>query len=162
MSNILVVTSDEALALGLHIRLRGPDFAMVHAGCAATAVKTVRQHPVHAVLLDVDSVDDGGVDLVSRLRTVRGASRLPLIRIASDDGVENRRLGAELGEFAFLTKPFEWAHLAAVLRSVVARAPVGMDHRAGSDRPTPRNRRGVRSSALCTLAVAGVQSAFGT
>ena len=113
---VLVVDDDPAVGrlVGRVAHREGFDTATVHDGSAALA--EVRRRPVDFVLVDLRMPGVDGLDLLRALRVVDPGCRAVLMtgHASIDTAVEAVRLGA----LDYLTKPFDFVRLRAVLSTV--------------------------------------------
>jgi two-component system sensor histidine kinase RpfC len=104
----------------------GHHVAMVENGEATLAA--LDRYRFELALIDIDLPRSGGRD-VSKLYRMEhlGESRLPIIALAADPGIETERLCREAGMDAVLGKPIETAQLLAAIDEIHARVTGGAD-----------------------------------
>ncbi len=116
---ILVAEDDAALAEFLHQRLLQEQFAVQIVRSGTEAQHLASDHSYDLVLLDLDSPEGDGLDV---LRSIRGEKPdLPILIITGASLVEDRVRGLDAGADDCLAKPFDFAELAARIRAVLRR-----------------------------------------
>jgi len=113
----VVVVDDEALVRsGFELILNSSDGIQVVATAAgAQAADVIRREHPDVVLLDIRMPD---VDGLTVQRELAGLA-LPLIFITAHDVPEARDKALNAGAIGYLRKPFNTAHLVALVRSVM-------------------------------------------
>src|ERR1700730_10894465 len=102
------------------------EMALKHEGCAVEPAATARaardaiaKFRPELVVLDVGLPDDGGFNLVKRLRA-EGQS-VPVIFLTARDATEEKVQGLTIGGDDYVTKPFSLEELVARIRVVLLR-----------------------------------------
>ena len=134
-AKVLVVDDDGDIAVALQQRLQMLGYESVLAEDGEQAFVQIQQESPHVVLLDLELPKLSGLEVLRRLRdqtgkcTIEGSAEPPgyeLVRPfvivmtaygSIDDAVEAMKCGA----YDFLTKPFDFDHLAMVLQRVLER-----------------------------------------
>lgn len=83
----------------------------------AGAIRIARHKRLDLVILEVTRPDNGGTDLLRRLRRVD--PQVPVIMITSAGSAEAVRTAMELGAFDYLTKPFDTQETARVIQEAL-------------------------------------------
>lgn len=115
---ILLVEDDGALRTLTARALRQSGFTVLTAATGAEMWVTLRDSPVHLVVLDIMLPGTSGFDLFRRLRR---ESDMPIIFVSARGSEEDRVLGLELGADDYLAKPFSTRELAARVSAVLRR-----------------------------------------
>jgi two-component system OmpR family response regulator len=104
-----------------------------------------------AIVLDVMLPGIDGFEVCRRLR--EQAVWAPVLMLTARDAVEDRVQGLDTGADDYLTKPFSFAELAARLRALARRGPIGHPAvlRAGDLHLDPSSRRVWREGADIAL-----------
>ena len=116
----VLVTDDSATVRTLvRLQLEAAGYAVVEAEDGQQAVKAVQEHPVDAVLLDIEMPVMDGLETIGVLKQDPGARDVPVVFLSSRDSgadvVEALRLGAQ----DYLRKPPEEAELLARVAAAV-------------------------------------------
>ena len=100
--------------------LEGAGYAVVTANDGAHALELLHQHPVDAVVSDVNMPRTDGIALCETIRRTPRWSHLPVVLVTSLASEEDRRRGLEAGADAYLTKSgFDRADLLAALERLL-------------------------------------------
>ena len=116
---ILLVEDEDSISDPLAAALRRDGFDVVVTPTAADGLEAFRTRSPDLVLLDVMLPDGDGREI---LRTIRAASRTPVVMLTARGEELDRVLGLELGADDYVTKPFSAAELAARVRAVLRRS----------------------------------------
>lgn len=119
---VLLVEDDGALRTLTARALRQSGFNVLTAATGAEMWVTLRDNPVHLVVLDIMLPGTSGFDLFRRLRR---ESDIPIIFVSARGSEEDRVLGLELGADDYLAKPFSTRELAARVSAVLRRGGGG-------------------------------------
>lgn len=115
---ILLVEDDAALRTLTKRALCQNGFNVLTAATGAEMWITLRESPVHLVVLDIMLPGTTGFELFRRLRR---ESDVPVIFVSARGSEEDRVLGLELGADDYLAKPFSTRELAARVSAVLRR-----------------------------------------
>ena len=115
---VLLVEDDGALRTLTARALRQSGFNVLTAATGAEMWVTLRDNPVHLVVLDIMLPGTSGFELFRRLRR---ESDIPIIFVSARGSEEDRVLGLELGADDYLAKPFSTRELAARVSAVLRR-----------------------------------------
>jgi two-component system OmpR family response regulator len=127
---VLIAEDDALIADGLIRSLRQAGYAVdcVRDGMDADAALTTG--PFDLLILDLGLPRLGGLEVLKRLRGRN--SRLPVLILTAQDGVEHRVRGLDLGADDYLAKPFALQELEARVRALTRRglsgAPAMLKH----------------------------------
>lgn len=116
---ILLVEDESAIAEPFARILRREGFAPTIAPTVARALELFERDPPDLVLLDLTLPDGDGRDVA---RTLRAASRVPIIMLTARGTETDRVVGLELGADDYVVKPFSSAEVIARIRAVLRRA----------------------------------------
>ncbi|HEY7771617.1 MAG TPA: response regulator [Marinagarivorans sp.] len=88
-------------------------FKLVHApnGLALLDLLTDNTEPVDLILLDIKMPQMGGLETLSRLRTVDNFKDIPIVIITTSTMTSDKSKAANLGATEFLTKPLSFADI---------------------------------------------------
>lgn len=106
----------------LLVRILSKEYAITVVSNRRALLNAIQNGPVDLALLDLMLPNDDGLDV---LRTLRSASKVPIIIISGIGNPETIESGLNLGADDYVTKPFHAPILQARIRSVLRRyAPV--------------------------------------
>lgn len=118
MSTVLVVEDERPLLRALQLTLQANGYTVVAAPTGSSALASIAEGPVDAVVLDLGLPDMDGQDVIRWLRASSGAPILVLsARHASAQKVEALDAGAD----DYVTKPFGLDEFLARLRAAIRR-----------------------------------------
>jgi len=115
---ILVVDDDPDLTSLLDGYLAGQGFEVVAAGDGAAMRAAIERARFDLVILDVMLPGEDGLALCRSLRT---ASRIPILMLTARGDELDRIIGLEMGADDYLPKPFHPRELLARIRSILRR-----------------------------------------
>jgi DNA-binding response OmpR family regulator len=129
---ILVVEDDAPVASVLErgLLLAGYEVAVVEDGSSAAA--TWADGGYAAVILDVMLPGLDGIELCRRMRSAGDVT--PVVMLTARDDDELRRAGLAAGASAYVTKPFVYADLLALVRAITSSGSGSGSQRPGSSR----------------------------
>lgn len=120
---ILIVEDEPEMADLLARGLRGEGYLVDVAGNGADAITLAARGGYDIAVLDVMLPGMSGFEVCRWLRRQNGA--LAIILLTARDAVDDRVKGLDAGADDYLTKPFEFAELAARLRALRRRSAIG-------------------------------------
>lgn len=122
MHKILVIDDDKGVTRALAIRLRSAGFEVVTCNAAEEASSAaVRERPA-VIILDVDMPHYTGFEFHQCLQFAQRVCAVPVVYLSGHDTEVNRRMAAEQGAMAFVTKPYDSDQLMATIRSTIDRS----------------------------------------
>ncbi len=107
--NILVVDDSTAIRKILIRVLRQTALAIgeiFEARDGVEALATVRQHPLHLVLSDINMPNMDGLGLLAELKSAEQYRNLPVVMITTEGSEEKVGQAIRLGSAAYIRKPF--------------------------------------------------------
>jgi DNA-binding response OmpR family regulator len=117
----LLVVEDQTTLLGSLSRgLRAEGYSVYEATTAEAAHRTIEQHRVDAMVLDLMLPGEDGLTFLARLRK-EGFSQ-PILVVTARDTVKDRIHGLDSGADDYLVKPFSFEELLARLRALFRRS----------------------------------------
>lgn len=120
---ILVVEDEPEMAALLARGLRGEGYAVDLADNGIDGITLAGDEPYDIAVLDVMLPGMSGFELCRRLR--EQTNGMAILLLTARDAVEDRVRGLDSGADDYLTKPFEFAELAARLRALRRRDSIG-------------------------------------
>ncbi len=120
MPHLLLVEDDDLLRDGLSAQLTQMGHTITVASNGAVAVHVVDTARFDGVILDLGLPLVDGMSVLQHIRQHHAA--LPVLILTARDGVEDRIAGLNAGADDYLTKPFNFAELAARLAAMLRRS----------------------------------------
>lgn len=120
---ILIVEDEPELANLLARGLRGEGYAVDVADNGIDGITLATEEPYDIAVLDVMLPGMSGFELCRRLR--ERTNGMAILLLTARDAVDDRVRGLDSGADDYLTKPFEFAELAARLRALRRRDSIG-------------------------------------
>lgn len=114
---VLLVEDDPKIASLLTKGLRRQGFQVDWVSTGREAIARLDRGGVDLQLLDLGLPDIDGLEVLREARE-RGMD-LPVIIITGRSDPRDRTVALSLGVTAYLTKPFAWAHLLAMIRAAM-------------------------------------------
>lgn len=118
---ILVVEDDRAIRQGVVDALECHGYATTQAGDGASGMREALETDWDLLLLDLVLPECGGLDILKRVRSERGA--LPVIILTARGDEDDRVKGLALGADDYVVKPFSVRELIARVEAVLRRSP---------------------------------------
>jgi DNA-binding NtrC family response regulator len=119
MTIVLIADDEKALRDGLSDAVRDLGYATVVASSGREALAVAARTNPDAVLLDLRMPDMDGLQVLTRLRTERGSTKLPVAIITAYATAANTIEAMRLGAFDHLTKPVGRDDLASLLERML-------------------------------------------
>jgi CheY-like chemotaxis protein len=120
---VLVVDDSEAVRRLITLNLELEGFEVVTAVDGQDALDKVREVEPDVMTIDVKMPRLDGFDTVARLRADPGTRHVKIAMVTACAQESDRQQGAAVGVDAYLTKPFDPAHLVRTVRDLIE-APV--------------------------------------
>ncbi|WP_349899605.1 response regulator transcription factor [Parafrigoribacterium soli] len=121
MKSILIVEDDEDMARVLERGIRAEGYETVCVGNGVDALISVANEQFSAAVIDVMLPGMTGFEICRHIRET--GNRLPILLLTARDAIDDRVTGLDSGADDYLTKPFNFAELAARIRALVRRDP---------------------------------------
>ena len=118
MYNILICDDDRDIVSALDIYLTSDGYRTFHACDGLEALKMVRDHDIHLVLMDVMMPSMDGIRATAKLRETEN---IPIILLTAKSEDADKVLGLNIGADDYITKPFNPIEVLARVRSQLRR-----------------------------------------
>lgn len=119
---ILIVEDDVDMFNALRIRLEANGFDAVPAMSVATSLGMVRIERPDLIILDLGLPDGDGYSMMENLRSIPGASSIPVIVLTARDPEGNQERSYEGGAYDFFQKPVDEDWLLESIKRALAQA----------------------------------------
>jgi len=121
MKNILVVDDDPITLKILCATMEKHGFAVIRATNGDDALMHLKNHRIHAVILDLNLPDISGSDILKYIRNHPVLNSIATIIVTENDDKLEAILSLEMGADDYITKPFHQRELVARLNAVLRR-----------------------------------------
>ena len=118
MYNILICDDERDIRSALRIYLSGEGYGILEAENGLEALKVLKEHEVHLVLMDIMMPQLDGVSALSRLRET---SNIPVILLTAKSEDMDKVLGLTVGADDYVTKPFNPVEVIARVKAQLRR-----------------------------------------
>jgi DNA-binding response OmpR family regulator len=119
--SVMLVEDDEAIRMVLRVALQDAGYEVLEASNGEQALVMALDEAVDLLLVDLRLPGIHGLDVV---RTVRGASRVPIIILTAQTESRDVVAGLEAGADDYVTKPFVTTELLARVAAQLRRSTV--------------------------------------
>lgn len=117
---VLVVDDDDEMRSTLRRVLESIGYAVDERQGGNQVASALSHGAVHALILDKEMPDGGGLEVLRTLRQTH--PDLPVILITAFGGAEEERRAREFGAAYYLDKPFRLGELTSILSEITRRA----------------------------------------
>src|SRR2546423_946809 len=116
---VLVVEDEPENRLLLGVVLTSEGYEVVEAEDGRAALAAVRDRPPDLILLDGMMPEVDGLDALRQLKSSVETAAIPVIMLTALDGLADVALATMGGAESYVTKPFEPADLASLVRRFI-------------------------------------------
>lgn len=117
---LFLVDDERDLIQALEMRLAAEGFRIFCATDGLSALVEIgREHP-DLILLDICLPNLDGFDVFQQLRQNPDTAHIPVIFLTARTSMEDRQKARHLGAAGYLSKPFQWPKLLALLRNTLS------------------------------------------
>lgn len=116
---ILVVEDDPALVDFIYGSLVDDGYNSRKAREGTEALKVLQQYNIDLIISDVMMPEMDGMEFCKKVKGDATFSHIPFILLTAKANPETEIEGIEEGADAYITKPFQWKHLSAVIRNLL-------------------------------------------
>lgn len=118
MYHILICDDEKDIVNALKIYLADSNYIFFEANNGAEAVRMVKEHTIHLVLMDIMMPQMDGIEAMVRIREF---SNVPVILLTAKSEDSDMILGLNVGADDYITKPFQPMEVCARVRSQLRR-----------------------------------------
>jgi signal transduction histidine kinase/DNA-binding response OmpR family regulator len=116
---VMVAEDDEMLLDFIAKSLRADGFAVKKAANGKQALQVIEQSAVDLILSDVMMPEMNGFELCRLIKNNVNYSHIPFMLLTAKSNEEAEIEGVESGADAYITKPFKWKHISAVIKNLL-------------------------------------------
>ena len=120
MKSVLLVDDDNAILLGVGVRLKSMGYTVYTAKDAINAVSAVVKNNPDVVVLDITLPAGDGFVVCDRLQRLVGSAATPIIFMTASENPKLRSRAIKMGAAAFLVKPFDATALADAIETALS------------------------------------------
>ncbi|MCB9420347.1 MAG: response regulator transcription factor [Ardenticatenaceae bacterium] len=120
---ILLVDDDYKLVQGLRVSLLSEGYDVMTAPNGQEGLKVARRYLPDLIVLDINMPWMDGLELCRRLRQDEYFQQIPILFLTSNNSVDDRIVGLDMGADDYLGKPFNIKELKAHVRALLRRSP---------------------------------------
>lgn len=118
MYNILICDDERDIVNALKIYLHDENYKLFEAYDGMEALRVIREHEIHLVLMDIMMP---ALDGISAMVKIREESNVPVILLTAKSQDSDKVLGLTVGADDYVTKPFNPVEVAARVKSQLRR-----------------------------------------
>ena len=119
---ILIVDDEPDVASLLNLMLRSKGYETITAGDGQEALEKARHEKPDLIVLDIMLPRLDGYKVARMLKFDEKFSHIPIIMVTAKIQEKDKKMGAEMGADAYVTKPFDTAALLNKIGEVLAKA----------------------------------------
>ncbi len=116
---ILVVEDEPELVKALEVRLKTQNYEVVTALDGEEGLRKAREENPDLIILDIMLPKMDGYKVSRMLKFDESYKHIPIIMLTAKAEQEDKVLGEETGADEYMTKPFEWEHLAKKIKELL-------------------------------------------
>lgn len=126
MKTILIIDDDKSIRDSLKMILEYERYEVEFAENGEQGLHKLDRIEVDAVLLDVKMAGMDGIEVLTKIRTIK--EKLPIIMISGHGTIETAVEATKLGAFDFLPKPLDRDKLLITLRNAIQQAKLSQEY----------------------------------
>lgn len=119
MQVILVVDDSPSVLHMLTAVLTSKGFEVITAASGCEALQIMDGRRIDLVVTDLLMPEMDGIDLIREIRKDTGYGKIPILMLTTQSNEEMRKKGKAAGATGWITKPFSWDGLAALIRKTI-------------------------------------------
>ena len=140
MYNILICDDDRDIVSALDIYLTSDGYRTYHAYDGLEALRMVKEHEIHLILMDIMMPGMAGIHAPAKLRETEN---IPIIILTAKGEDADKILGRNIGADDYITKPFNPIEVLARVKSQLRRYTTLGGQRRGEERPQVLRNGGI-------------------
>lgn len=117
--NLLIVEDNSDLLRFLTETFRNEDFAVLESKNGLEALEIIKSKKIDIIISDIMMPKMDGIELSMNIKQDSEISHLPIILLSAKSDVESKIEGIEIGADAYITKPFKFKHLLAMVNNLL-------------------------------------------
>lgn len=118
-TTVLVVEDDHAMVNFMAETLRGEGYRALNAENGRQGLLLLEESNVDLIISDVMMPEVDGLEFCRLVKTNINFSHIPLILLTAKGNSNAEIAGIENGADAYITKPFKWKHVSAVVKNLI-------------------------------------------
>jgi len=122
-ANVLLIEDDPIAARLVELQLGSTGCRVLSALDGLRGLKLAHANPPDLILLDLMLPGLDGFEVLSRLRADPQTADVPVVVVSAKSQATDKQTAARLGADAYLTKPYDWAELRALIHSLLSERP---------------------------------------
>lgn len=140
MYNILICDDDRDIVSALDIYLTSDGYQTYHAYDGLEALRMVKEHEIHLILMDIMMPGMDGIRATAKLRETEN---IPIIFLTAKSEDADKILGLNIGADDYVTKPFNPIEVLARVKSQLRRYTTLGGQRREEERPQVLRNGGI-------------------
>jgi DNA-binding response OmpR family regulator len=122
---VLVIDDERSIRMLCRINLAASGMEVLEAADGADGIELARKEKPDLILLDVMMPGLEGWEVARRLARDEETSEIPIVFLTARAGLEDRRLGEQVGGVGYVVKPFDPVEIGSLIESVLTRLERG-------------------------------------
>jgi ligand-binding sensor domain-containing protein/signal transduction histidine kinase/DNA-binding response OmpR family regulator len=116
---VMIVEDDDSLIDFYNHSLHQEGYKVIMANNGLEALEVLNSHHIDLILSDVMMPEMDGLALCKEVKSSIDYSHIPLILLTARANSEAEIAGIENGADAYITKPFKWKHVTAIIKNLM-------------------------------------------
>jgi ligand-binding sensor domain-containing protein/signal transduction histidine kinase/DNA-binding response OmpR family regulator len=116
---VMIVEDDDSLIDFYNHSLHQEGYKVIMANNGLEALEVLNSHYIDLILSDVMMPEMDGLALCKEVKSSIDYSHIPLILLTARANSEAEIAGIENGADAYITKPFKWKHVTAIIKNLM-------------------------------------------
>jgi two-component system chemotaxis response regulator CheY len=117
--NILCVDDSPTIRMLLKKTLEPLGYTVYLAENGQDGIDQAKTTDLSMIIMDVNMPVLGGFDAVKAIKELPGKANTPVVFLTTENAVDKKKMGKDLGVQGWIVKPFEPASLEKVIKSLV-------------------------------------------
>lgn len=116
--SLLITDDDDALRDTLRTVFEPEGYDTYLASCGTEAIRVVRQHRIHVVILDMHMPDLDGLETICRIRDIT-QTPIPYVLMSGDESKELHLKALAAEAYSLIPKPFNVGIMRQVVEEII-------------------------------------------